>query len=205
MRSAIFAALVLPPATAGCIFSGDVRPMYPESVPREVVDLARETMSGGGFVLELGQDGTLLGAEAEIPVFSIPEACAREADRRAPGGTLVYGGKVRISGDTVFRVVKEVDGRRVEMLLAPSGFLVGTRTALRPEDVPADVVESARRAADGGDLVVVEKVTGCEARGLPAFEVSLRVDDEILRVGVREDRSVVGVVRRVGTELAVPR
>lgn len=172
---------------------------------KSLVELAQETRMGGEFVLEVEQNGSVVGAEAEISPSDVPQACRDAAQTHAPGGQVTGAEKEVVKGKTYYELRLMVRGRRVEVMMKPDGTQVGREEELAPSDVPAGIVDAARSAVPDGTLVVVERVSGPEALVGESFHVKLRVHDEIQRVSVTQDGKVVKILRKIKAEVKVPR
>lgn len=184
---------------AGCAGLGGRR------VPSDVVSIGQMNRSGGEFVLELAADGEILACEAAIPPSDVPANCRESADRAAPGGEVVGAEREWAGGVWYWEIVKQVNGRRIELLMDDTGAVVGREDSLAAGEYPAIVLEAAQKAVGQGELVVVERVTGPEAMTGENYHVKIRTGDEVQRVSVREDGSIVRVMRKMKAEVRVPR
>ena len=169
-----------------------------------VLGLAQDTKPGGSFFIEFAADGSVLGADAEIEASAIPPHLVAAANAKYPGGTVVGGEKEYGDGRLVWEVVKVIDGQAWEILLTPTGEIIGGEQALPRAAWPANVVQTALAATDGGDVTAVEKVWGPEAWGGEAYHVKVTKHGDSLRVGVNADGALVRVVRRVPGQVRVP-
>jgi hypothetical protein len=177
-----------------------------QKIPADVVSVAREVRDGGVFVLEMADDGTVYAAEAEIPLDSVPLVCRDAAKRLEPNGEFVGAERELAGGRWYYEVIVRTAGRRIELLMNPDGSLAGREDALTTDEIPAGIADAGIRAAGGGELIVVERVTGPEAQTGESFHVKVRgAAGEVRRVSVREDGSVVRVMRKMLAEVRVPR
>ena len=174
-------------------------------IPAEVVALAAQTKPGGSFFIEFAADGTLLGADAEVTADTVPPALVAAANAKHPGGEVIGGEKEWAQGRIVWEVVKVIDGQTWEILVTTEGKVIGGGLALAPDAWPANVVEAAVAATDGGSVDAVEHVWGPEAWGGEYYHVKVTKDGDSLRVGVNQSGKVVRVVRRVPGQVRVPR
>lgn len=174
-------------------------------IPSRVVDLARDTKPGGSFFIEFDAEGKVLGADAEVDVAQLPPALVAAANAAYPGGEVIGAEKEFSGGETVWEVVKRIDGRTWEILVDEEGAIIGGEEALARAAWPAKVVAAAEAATGGGTLVAVERVWGPEAWGGEAYHVKIELDGDSLRVGVSEAGAVVRVVRRIPGQVRVPR
>jgi len=101
--------------------------------------------------------------------------------------------------------LERIDGTRYEILMNADGSLAGKETALRADAAPAAIVEAAKKAVGGGELVVCEEVSGPEAAYGESHHVKLRVQGEVLRVSVKSDGTVVRTMRKMKAEVRVPK
>jgi hypothetical protein len=191
-----------PPAGAS---SSPSAPAAVRGLGKDVVDLLREAEPGSECVVELDAEGNLVAAKAGVLVAAVPESCRTAADSHVPGGRIVGAAKAWAQGKVYWQVDKEVEGVRYEVYMAPDGTLAGLEAALRPSDVPAAVMEAAKKVGAGGDLVVVERVSGPEAAYGEDFHAKVRVLGEVLRISVKGDGTVVRVMRKMKAEVRAPR
>ena len=176
-----------------------------DALTKESVDLLRETSMGGECVIELGADGGVVALEAGVPLTAVPQVCRDAADKHVPGGKQTGAEKEWAGGKSYWEVIKEVDGVRYEILMNADGSLAGKESSLPADKAPAAVVEAAKKAVGGGELVVCEEVTGPEAAYGEAYHVKLRVQGEVLRVSVKTDGTVVRTMRKMKAEVRVPK
>ena len=174
-------------------------------LPRDVVDLARETKPGGSFFVEFDADGTVLGADAEVAVERLPPALVAAANAEFPGGEVIGAEKEWFDGRRVWEVVKRIDGRTWEIPVGDAGQILGGEETLAESAWPAGIRETALSAAGGGTVNAVERVWGPEAHAGESYHVKIERDGDSLRVGVAEDGRVVRVVRRISGQVRVPR
>jgi len=172
---------------------------------KEAVELLRETAMGGECVIEMDGDGGIVALEAGVPLSAVPQVCRDAADKHVPGGKATGAEKEWAGGKHYWEVIKEVDGVRYEILMNPDGSLAGKESALKADAAPAAVVESAKKAVGGGELVVCEEVSGPEAAYGEDYHVKLRVEGEVLRVSVKKDGTVVRTLRKMKAEVRVPK
>ena len=177
-----------------------------QRIPADVVEIARTVQPGGAFVLEMADDGTVYAAEAQIGLDAVPAACRDAAKKMEPNGEFLEAEKELAGGRLYYEVVVKTAGRRIELLMNPDGTLAGREDALPPEEIPAGIADAGLKAAGGGELVVVERVTGPEAQTGESFHVKVKTaSGEVLRVSVREDGSVVRTMRKMKAEVRVHR
>jgi len=188
-----------------CVSARSARPAAGGGIPPQVVALAAETKPGGSFFIEFGPDGRLLGADAEVAIETVPPALVAAANAKHPGGEIVGGEKEWAGGRIVWEVVKVIDGQTWEILVSSDGQVIGGEQALASSAWPANVVEAATKATDGGSVDAVEHVWGPEAWGGEYYHVKVMKDGDSLRVGVDQSGKVVRVVRRVPGQVRVPR
>jgi hypothetical protein len=199
-------ALLIPVVLAGCAAPGATDTAGGLRLPGEIAALVFETRPGGEFALEIDAYGEILGAEAEVDLAAIPQACREAADRHFPGGKAVSAEKEIVAGVQYFEVIKEIHGQRFEILMNPDGSRAGHEEALEKGKAPAKVVEAALAAAGGGTLEVAERVSGPEAAVGEDFHVKVKSGSgEILRVSVKEDGTVLRVVRKMRCDFRAPK
>jgi len=174
-------------------------------IPAELVAIAQQTKAGGLFEFEMDAAGTVLGFSCEIAPSSVPKACVDAAEKAAPGGKVTGAEKEVMAGVTYFEVLKEIDGRSIEILLTPDGKVAGREDELKLADVPKNVLDAANAAVPAGEVVAVEKVTGPEALGATEHHVKKKVEGEILRISVLESGKVGRVLRKLRAEVKIPR
>jgi hypothetical protein len=174
-------------------------------VPADVVTIAQTNRNGGEFVLEMMANGEILACEAAISPSDVPAVCREAADRAAPGGEVVGAEREWAGGVWYWEIIKQIGGRRIELLMNDAGTVVGREDSLQSGEYPAIVLDAALKAVGNGELVVVERVTGPEAMTGENYHVKIRTGDEVQRVSVREDGSIVRVMRKMKAEVRVPR
>jgi hypothetical protein len=172
---------------------------------KESVDLLRDTEMGGDCVIEMDGDGGIVALEASVPLSALPQVCRDAADKHVSGGKATGAEKEWAGGKMYWEVIKDVDGVRYEILMNPDGSLAGKETALAASAAPAAVVEAAKKAVGGGELVVCEEVTGPEAAYGEDYHVKLRMQGEVLRVSVKKDGTVVRTMRKMKAEIRIPK
>jgi len=172
-------------------------------LPREIVSLAQDTKVGGELAFEIDESGKIIGMDAEVDPSTVPQVCRDAADRHYPGGSVTGAEKEWNDGKLYWEIVKNIDGQRVEILMNVDGSVAGYEKALRSNEVPAGVVEAATKAVPNGRLVVVERVTGPEAKLGEEYHVKMDVNGEQMRVGVGGGK-VVRVVRKIHADFRVP-
>jgi hypothetical protein len=172
-------------------------------LPREIVSLAQDTKMGGELAFEVDESGKIIGMDAEVDPSTVPQVCRDAANRHYPGGSVTGAEKEWNGGKIYWEIVKNINGQRFEILMNADGSLAGYEQALRSNEVPAGVVEAARKAVPNGRLVVVERVTGPEAKLGEEYHVKMDVSGEQLRVGVGGGK-VVRVVRKIRADFRVP-
>jgi len=175
-----------------------------KSVSKGIASLAQDTKMGGELAFEIDENGKIIGMDAEVDPSMVPQVCREAADRHYPGGRVTGAEKEWNGGKIYWEVVKDINGQRVEILMNKDGSLAGHEMALRTNEVPADVVAAARAAVPNGRLVVVERVTGPEAKKGEEYHVKMDVSGEQLRVGVGGGK-VIRVVRKIKADFRVPR
>lgn len=175
------------------------------TVSPDVVSLAKETMPGGEFVMEIADDGKVLGMEAKVPLSSVPAACREAAQRLAPNGRAVAAVKEIVDGKVLYEIQMDAGGFMHEILLDPAGNLAGREDVLKPGDYPANIV-SAAQAAVPGTLVSVERIEGPESRLGSDYHVKIRIPEgEVLKVCVSGDGKVGRVLRKIDAEIQAER
>ncbi len=175
-------------------------------LPPDVVSLMNGTRVGGEFAVEVDASGNVTWIEAGIAVDDVPKVCRDAADKEVPEGKAVDGEKEWIDGTVYWEVVKEVDGRRHEVLMKEDGTVVGHEEELAEADWPKDVVAAADKAVPDGKIVIIEKVQGLEAGGPPEYHVKKEIDGEQQRISVSMEGAKVGrILRKINAEFRVPR
>ena len=69
-------------------------------------------------------DGKIVGSEEDIPLAEVPEAARKTINAQASGGKIISTKKVLEDGKTVFAVVIEKGGKRLEVTVALDGKVV---------------------------------------------------------------------------------
>jgi hypothetical protein len=182
---------------AGCAGIGGAR------VPKSIAMLAQDTKPGGDLAFEIDESGKIIGMDAEVDPSTVPLVCREAADQHYPGGRVIGAEKEWNAGKLYWEIVKDINGQRFEILMKPDGSLAGHEEALRRNDVPADVIAVAKDAVPNGRVIVVERVTGPEAKMGEEFHVKMQVGAEVLRVGVGGGK-VVRIVRKIRADFRVP-
>jgi len=191
-------ALVSVVLCSGCAAFGGRR------VSADIVALTQDTKPGGEVAFELAADGTIIGIDVEIDPSDVPQVCREAADRHFPGGRVIGAEKEWNEGRRYWEIVKEIDGKRFEILMNADGSLAGHEEALRPDEVPDHVLAVAMAAVPHGRFVVAERVSGPEAKDGEEYHVKIDVGGEQARVGVGGSE-VVRVVRKMHADFRVPR
>lgn len=171
----------------------------------DALDIARSTMKGGEFHVEFDSDGELVEAGGAVPLESVPAACRAAVDKAHPGGRQTGAERMYLDGAGGWMVAKEIDGRALEILLRDDGEIFGGEEVLASTAWPAAVVEAAKAAVPGASLERVERVWGTEARGAEAYHMKFNDHGESVRVGVSAEAKVLRVVRRLASQVRVPR
>jgi uncharacterized protein YuzE len=173
-------------------------------VSKDVVDLARETRTGGEFVIEVDESGKVINADAQVEVSRVPKAVMDVADREVPGP--VASAEREIAGKSHYwEVEKKVQGRSVFLMISADGKVVGRETELPRNEWPQHVVDAANKAVPTGPIKTIELVTGPEALGGTEYHVKKDIGGEVLRISVLENGTVTRYVRKIKGEFKPPR
>jgi hypothetical protein len=184
-------------ACSGCVWTGC-------HVSRDLVDLARQTRTGGEFVIEVAEDGQVINADAQVELSSVPKAILEAAERELPGPAVDAEREIAI-GVRYWEIEKKVDGRTIELMIDDAGKLLGKEEELAKANWPEAIVKAANQAVPEGQITTVEWVTGPEALGGTEYHVKKDLGKEILRISVLKDGTVTRYVRKIRGEFKPPR
>ena len=144
VASAAVVGLVLAAAGMMIDWSGpsrvDAPAAAPLAIPAEIVALAQATRMGGTFMVEVDATGKVHAYSAEIEIAQVPQACLAAAESAAPGGKVVSAERQVIDGREYFEVEKQVDGRRLELLITAGGEVAGSEEEIGEQDAPPEVL-----------------------------------------------------------------
>jgi len=184
-------------ACSGCVWTGC-------HVSRDLVELARQTRTGGEFVIEVAEDGQVINADAQVELSSVPKAILEAAERELPGPAIDAEREIAI-GVRYWEIEKKVDGRTIELMIDDAGKLLGKEEELAKANWPEAIVKAANQAVPEGQITTVELVTGPEALGGTEYHVKKDLGKEILRISVLKDGTVTRYVRKIRGEFKPPR
>jgi hypothetical protein len=184
-------------ACGGCVWSGC-------HVSRDLVELARQTRTGGEFVIEVAEDGQVINADAQVELSSVPKAVLEAAERELPGPAVDAEREIAI-GVRYWEIEKKVDGRTIELMIDDACKLLGKEEELAKANWPEAIVKAANQAVPEGQITTVELVTGPEALGGTEYHVKKDLGKEILRISVLKDGTVTRYVRKIRGEFKPPR
>jgi len=184
-------------ACNGCVWTGC-------HVSRDLVELARQTRTGGEFVIEVAEDGQVINADAQVELSSVPKAILEAAERELPGPAVDAEREIAI-GVRYWEIEKKVDGRTIELMIDDAGKLLGKEEELAKANWPEAIVKAANQAVPEGQITTVELVTGPEALGGTEYHVKKNLGKEILRISVLKDGTVTRYVRKIRGEFKPPR
>lgn len=189
--------LVTSLAFGGCAWTGC-------HVSRDLVELARQTRTGGEFVIEVAEDGQVINADAQVEMSSVPKAILEAAERELPGPAVDAEREIAI-GVRYWEIEKKVDGRTIELMIDDAGNLLGKEEELAKANWPEAIVKAVNHAVPEGQITTIELVTGPEALGGTEYHVKKDLGKEILRISVLKDGTVTRYVRKIRGEFKPPR
>ena len=184
-------------ACSGCVWTGC-------HVSRDLVELARQTRTGGEFVIEVAEDGQVINADAQVEMSSVPKAILEAAERELPGPAVDAEREIAI-GVRYWEIEKKVDGRTIELMIDDAGKLLGKEEELAKANWPEAIVKAVNQAVPEGQITTIELVTGPEALGGTEYHVKKDLGKEILRISVLKDGTVMRYVRKIRGEFKPPR
>jgi len=184
-------------ACSGCVWTGC-------HVSRDLVELARQTRTGGEFVIEVAEDGQVINADAQVEMSSVPKAILEAAERELPGPAVDAEREIAI-GVRYWEIEKKVDGRTIELMIDDAGKLLGKEEELAKANWPEAIVKAVNQAVPEGQITTIELVTGPEALGGIEYHVKKDLGKEILRISVLKDGTVTRYVRKIRGEFKPPR
>ncbi len=184
-------------ACSGCVWTGC-------HVSRDLVELARQTRTGGEFVIEVAEDGQVINADAQVEMSSVPKAILEAAERELPGPAVDAEREIAI-GVRYWEIEKKVDGRTIELMIDDAGKLLGKEEELAKANWPEAIVKAVNQAVPEGQITTIELVTGPEALGGTEYHVKKDLGKEILRISVLKDGTVTRYVRKIRGEFKPPR
>jgi len=173
-------------------------------VSRDLVELARQTRTGGEFVIEVAEDGQVINADAQVEMSSVPKAILEAAERELPGPAVDAEREIAI-GVRYWEIEKKVDGRTIELMIDDAGKLLGKEEELAKANWPEAIVKAVNQAVPEGQITTIELVTGPEALGGTEYHVKKDLGKEILRISVLKDGTVTRYVRKIRGEFKPPR
>jgi len=173
-------------------------------VSKDLVDLARQTKTGGEFVIEVDESGKVINADAQIDVSRVPQSVREAADREVPGPAVSAEREIASGGKLYWEVEKKVQGRSIFLMMSEDGKVVGREDELPQSAWPKHVVAAVNKAVPQGAIRTIEKVTGPEALGGTEYHVKKDIGGEILRISVLEDGTVTRKVRKIKSEFKPP-
>jgi len=184
-------------ACSGCVWTGC-------HVSRDLVELARQTRTGGEFVIEVAENGQVINADAQVEMSSVPKAILEAAERELPGPAVDAEREIAI-GVRYWEIEKKVDGRTIELMIDDAGKLLGKEEELAKANWPEAIVKAVNQAVPEGQITTIELVTGPEALGGTEYHVKKDLGKEILRISVLKDGTVTRYVRKIRGEFKPPR
>jgi len=184
-------------ACSGCVWTGC-------HVSRDLVELARQTRTGGEFVIEVAEDGQVINADAQVEMSSVPKAILEAAERELPGPAVDAEREIAI-GVRYWEIEKKVDGRTIELMIDDAGKLLGKEEELVKANWSEAIVKAVNQAVPEGQITTIELVTGPEALGGTEYHVKKDLGKEILRISVLKDGTVTRYVRKIRGEFKPPR
>ena len=184
-------------ACSGCVWTGC-------HVSRDLVELARQTRTGGEFVIEVAEDGQVINADAQVEMSSVSKAILEAAERELPGPAVDAEREIAI-GVRYWEIEKKVDGRTIELMIDDAGKLLGKEEELAKANWPEAIVKAVNQAVPEGQITTIELVTGPEALGGTEYHVKKDLGKEILRISVLKDGTVTRYVRKIRGEFKPPR
>lgn len=173
-------------------------------VSKDLVDLARQTKTGGEFVIEVDESGKVINADAQVEVSRVPKALLDAADREVPGPAVSAEREIADGGKHFWEVEKKVQGRSIFLMMSEDGKVVGREDELAQSAWPPHVVAAVNKAVPQGAIRTIERVTGPEALGGTEYHVKKEIGGEILRISVLENGTVTRKVRKIKGEFKPP-
>ena len=173
-------------------------------VSKDLVDLARQTKTGGEFVIEVDETGKVINADAQVDISRVPKSVMEVADREVPGPAFTAEREIADGGKQYWEVEKKVQGRSIYLMISEDGKVVGREDELPQSQWPPHVVAAVNKAVPMGAIRTIEKVTGPEALGGTEYHVKKDIGGEILRISVLEDGTVTRKIRKIKSEFKPP-
>lgn len=194
MKRHLPSLLLLSSALVACQSSGGWK------VPTAVVELYDVAAEDGMLELELERDGTLVEAEADVPLDRVPENVVAAAQAAYPGVRLTGAEREVQDGSRVWEVKFSHEGRAMELVIDDDGEVLETERELRADEAPEAVLAAAEAAIPNSAFRSVEEIRAGDGlayhvkrlRGGASYKVVLDVDGTVLRK-VREARAEIEI------------
>lgn len=190
--------LVAVAALAG-LFAGCAAPPFGPESGRDVMLVPAD----GLVELALDGDGRIVAVEYHCRPDDVPQAVMRVVEAVLPGGEIVDCEKEYRGGELFFEVKKIVDGRGVEIMVAPDGRIDGREVEVPASSVPDAVIEGAARAVPGGERSLVEELRD-GANNLVEYHVKSKRAGIAYKCVLTPAGKVVRLLRETPAEVEVP-
>ncbi len=195
-REAVSALIIGPLCwlTAGCAATPFSSSMMADGAGMQV---------GGIIELAVDKDGSLLEVEFHVPKETIPARALQAVNAKIPAGTIVDCEKEYHGGVVYYEVTKELDGRKYEIMVTPTGRLYRLELEIADSDAPARVLAAADRAVPWGRRTLVEKILDGNER-LIEFHVKKVAEELRYKILIAPDGTVKQVFREIPAEIEIP-
>ena len=130
----------------------------------------------------------LSAAEKKVQMKDLPPAVQRAVQEQSAGATIKGFAQEIENGATTFEAEMIVNGHGKDVSFDPTGKVVGVEEEVALDRVPAQVKTAIERAAEGGKIKRVEKVT---EGGTISFEATYTKAGKSHEIAVKPDGSPV--------------
>jgi uncharacterized membrane protein YkoI len=130
----------------------------------------------------------LSAAEKTVPEKDLPPAVQKAVQEQSAGATIKGFAQEIENGATTYEVEMIVNGHGKDVSFDPAGKVVGVEEEVVLDKVPAQVKAAIERAAEGGKIKKVEKVT---EGGTTSFEAAYTKAGKSHEIAVKPDGSPV--------------
>jgi len=127
---------------------------------------------------------TALASEQAVTFKDLPPAVQRTVEEQSKGAVIRGFSKEVEGGKTVYEVQMKVNGRGKDISMNASGAILEVEEEVALEDVPGAARAAIEKAASGGQITKVERVSGGKRT---AYEAHFRKDGKRREVSVSAD------------------
>ncbi len=157
----------------------------------------------GSIEMALAKDGRILEIEYHLPPSALPLEIREAADRVMGQGPVVGIEKELAGGELFWEVVKEIRGKKWEVLFSREGKVVNWEIEIEVAEVPQAVLAVADAFAGGGTRTSHEKILDAN-KNLLSYHVKKVVGGVKVKLAISPDGKLLGAWREVPAEVEVP-